>query len=517
MKYGLLFIFLGVLFLWGQAEAQGLWPDYAGKQACFGCHTSIKPIDLTEFNRSGHPWKIERIDSTKVGLDGVFRPFPTGTNELGVPLAPEALALGYHYDELYQDSSVSFLIGGFGWKARWMNKDGYIFEGTKAQYNLGTIHPDKRGHASYNAANVGNAVFALRTPTGALYNCGACHTTGWKKYDAVNSPYRFENRPGFDGTFFEFGVQCEGCHGPAKQHTQTPGTVKPPKDGFNMCKSCHARGLGLRIPVKSDKQFLDHREQYDQMLFTKHRRSAAMTCVTCHDPHKSTVYDLGGLKSTAKTCQPCHQNKLIRIIKDGVELQHNECRSCHMPYIGNTAVKQNNNRGDQASHMWKINTNPVTKHEAMFDTVALNVIIPPDSNVAHTLDFTCLGCHTTRDVAWASGHASNMHGKTIIVTSVASDKPLPSAYYLKQNYPNPFNPSTSMSFGLPTEDNVMIVIFNSVGEKVRTLLSGRLDAGVHTISWDGTDETGKLVASGVYLYKLETDNYIESKKMLLMK
>lgn len=74
-----------------------------------------------------------------------------------------------------------------------------------------------------------------------------------------------------------------------------------------------------------------------------------------------------------------------------------------------------------------------------------------------------------------------------------------------------------MSFGLPVEDNVMIAIFNSLGEKVRTLVSGKMDAGVHTISWDGTDNSGNLVSSGVYLYKLETDNYIESKKMLLMK
>lgn len=284
-----------------------------------------------------------------------------------------------------------------------------------------------------------------------------------------------------------------------------------------MCKSCHARGLGLRIPVKSDKQFLDHREQYDQMLFTKHRRSASMTCVTCHDPHKSTVYDLGGLKSTAKTCQPCHQNKQIRIIKDGVEIQHNECRDCHMPYTGLTAVKQNNNRGDLSSHIWKINTNPVTKHEAMFDTVSLNVIIPPDSIVTHTLDFACLGCHTTRDVTWASGHATDIHNKIISITSVTSNNQIPSAYYLKQNYPNPFNSNTTIPFGLPSDDNVRIVVFNSTGEMVRTLINGRFEAGTHIVQWDGLDDAGKPVSSGVYLYKLETDNYLVSKKMILMK
>lgn len=175
MRHILIFVF--ILMMCSLTFSQDLWPDYAGKQACFGCHISIKPIDLAEFNRSGHPWKIIRVDSTKVDINGVFKPFPSGTNELGVPLAPEALALGYRYDELYQDSSVSFMLGGYGWKARWMNKDGYIFEGTKAQYNLGTIHPDMRGHSSYNASQVGNAPFALRTPVGAIYTCGNCHTT----------------------------------------------------------------------------------------------------------------------------------------------------------------------------------------------------------------------------------------------------------------------------------------------------------------------------------------------------
>lgn len=510
-----LFVFM-LLFAFSEANSQATWPDYAGKAACFGCHISTKPIDLAEFNKSGHPWKIQKIDPTKIGIDRVYRPFPTGTNEYGVPLAPEALALGYHYDDLYQDSSVSYLIGGFGWKARWMNKNGYIFEGTKAQFNLGTTLPgNPKTFSAYNALNVANQAFALRGGTGLLYNCGGCHTTGWKKYDAVNSPYRFEDKPGFDGTFFEFGVQCEGCHGPSKAHTTNP-SLKPPKNGFDGCKACHARGLGVRIPVKSGGQFLDHREQYDQMIFTKHRRTASMTCVTCHDPHKSTIYDRGGLKSIAKGCS-CHPGKAINIIKDGVALQHNQCKDCHMPYIGNTAVIQNNNRGDQASHMWKIKTTTDNKFTGMWTADSLNVKIPTDSIVAHTLDFACLGCHTGKDLTWASGHATGMHGKTIIVTNVGNDKNIPSAWYLNQNYPNPFNPSTMIKFGLPTESNVKITIFDVDGRLLNTIVDGKYAAGEHQVTWNGSDADGNLVATGVYLYRLDTDEYNQTRKMLLMK
>ncbi len=485
---------------------------YGGKQSCVGCHSS--KIDFAAFEKSGHPWKVQKIDTSKI-VGGVYKPFPTGTNTAGVPLAPEVLAAGYTYKD-----SIGFMIGGYGWKARWMNKNAYIYEGTKAQYNLGyldnKIDPTLTGHGAYNSTNV-TAVIGLKSPSPSLYTCGTCHTTGWIKYDATTSPYRKDNLPGFDGTFYEYGVQCEGCHGPAKY----PHTPTPTKDGFNMCKNCHARGSGTRIPVKSGGEFLDHREQVDQMTFTKHYRNVKMTCVSCHDPHKSSVWDLGGLKSAAKTCSPCHSNKTVDIKKvvSGVTTPvPHECRDCHMPYIGNTAVKQNNNRGDQASHMWKINTAAVGKVTGMWSsTSAANVTIPADSVVAHTLDFACLGCHTTKSLTWASGYATGIHTKSIVVNVEGPDAQIPSAFSLAQNYPNPFNPTTMISFGLPQASEVSLIVYNAVGQEIKVLANGRYPAGSHNLSWNGKDANGQSVASGVYLYKLVTDSWMQTKKMMLMK
>jgi protein-arginine kinase activator protein McsA len=502
------------------ARAQDLWPDYAGKQSCFGCHVSIKPIDLNEFNKSGHPWKVQPIDRSKVDANGYYKPFPAGTNEAGVPLPAEAIAAGITYTGA--DTTAAFMIGGFGWKARWMNKDGYIYEGTKAQYNLGTIHPTLKGFGSYNAANVANAPFALRTPTtGLVYTCGGCHTTGWKAYSATTQPVRYNNLPGFNGTFFEWGVQCEGCHGPSKAHTTNP-TVKPRTDGFEICKDCHARGLGTRIIVKTPaKQFLDHREQYDHMTFTKHRRTAKMTCVTCHDPHKSTVYDRGGLKTAGKTCQPCHpnvSNVTVTMVRAGQTTTYtHECNDCHMPYIGDTAVRQNVNRGDQASHMWKINVNPVNRYQGMFTADSSLVRIPEDSVVSHTLDFACLGCHTTKDLNWASFYAKDIHKKSIAVNVTGDVATVPSAFYLGQNYPNPFNPSTTITFGLPQASEVRIVVYDILGKAVATLTSGRFNAGSYTVTWNGRDAAGNAVASGTYMYRMETDYFIAVKRMALVK
>jgi len=88
----------------------------------------------------------------------------------------------------------------------------------------------------------------------------------------------------------------------------------------------------------------------------------------------------------------------------------------------------------------------------------------------------------------------------------------PSAYRLDQNYPNPFNPSTSISFALPRGDAVTLRVFNLLGREVATMNLGRMEAGHHTIGFDGSS-----LASGVYFYRLETPSFDATRKMLLMK
>jgi hypothetical protein len=102
-------------------------------------------------------------------------------------------------------------------------------------------------------------------------------------------------------------------------------------------------------------------------------------------------------------------------------------------------------------------------------------------------------------------------------TGVSADDPVVTKTQLHNNYPNPFNPETTISFSINTPGRVEIDIYNIRGEKVRTLVREDYPTGNHTVVWNGTDNQNRTVASGVYMYRMSTENYSTTKKMILMK
>jgi hypothetical protein len=94
---------------------------------------------------------------------------------------------------------------------------------------------------------------------------------------------------------------------------------------------------------------------------------------------------------------------------------------------------------------------------------------------------------------------------------------IPSGYELSQNYPNPFNPETKIEFALPGRSHVTLNVYNTLGQKVATLVDEELEAGWKSVTWDGRDDGGNSVATGVYLYRLEAGNTVIKKKMMLLK
>ncbi len=97
------------------------------------------------------------------------------------------------------------------------------------------------------------------------------------------------------------------------------------------------------------------------------------------------------------------------------------------------------------------------------------------------------------------------------------DNAPPLQFALGQNYPNPFNPETRIYFQLAKTQDIKLVIYNIRGQQVRTLADGRWLAGQHVINWDGCDNNGLRVPSGVYIYRIVTDGFIASRKMSLVK
>ena len=98
------------------------------------------------------------------------------------------------------------------------------------------------------------------------------------------------------------------------------------------------------------------------------------------------------------------------------------------------------------------------------------------------------------------------------IVGVDDREVVPKEYSLEQNYPNPFNPTTTIEYTLLSPGEVSLIIYNLRGEEVALLINGKMPAGNHRISWDASG-----FASGIYFYRLQTGDFVQTKKMLLLK
>jgi hypothetical protein len=187
--------------------------------------------------KSGHPWKLNPV------VDGQPPDYPfTELSEL-----PE----GYTWND------ISYVIGGYNWKARFMNKDGYII----------TDAPGSTGNAEYlNQYNFANPVVGTEPgwvnyhsgEANLPYDCGACHTTGY------NPAGNQDELPGIVGTWAEPGIRCEACHGPGGLHMQNPQGVQMLVDRDPNCAADVTVVGSRRINAKDG--FIEHHEQYEELF-----------------------------------------------------------------------------------------------------------------------------------------------------------------------------------------------------------------------------------------------------------
>ncbi|MBN1291368.1 MAG: PD40 domain-containing protein [Candidatus Latescibacteria bacterium] len=155
-------------------------------------------------------------------------------------------------------------------------------------------------------------------------------------------------------------------------------------------------------------------------------------------------------------------------------------------------------------------------------------LLPLEDNVKSTTarfspDGTCL-CYALYDVGVVNGEFGSYIYIMVFDPSslnqyiqTAVDADTPSDFVLYGNYPNPFNPSTTIEFSLPETGFTDLIIYNMTGQKVRELISGTMSGGVHSVVWDGRNESGLAVSAGMYLTRLRMGENVQTGSMTLVK
>jgi hypothetical protein len=334
------------------AETAPAGAEYVGSVACSTCHAEI----YETFIKSGHPWKLNKV------VDGQPPEYPF--TEL--PELPE----GYTWDD------ISYVIGGYNWKARFMNQDGYII----------TDAPGESGNAEYlNQWNFANPVLGKDAgwvtyhsgEENVPYDCGSCHTTG---YSAWPTDSHQDDLPGIVGTWVEPGIQCERCHGPASLHVANPHGVYPEVNrDSELCGECHVRGAPEAVNASGG--FIEHHEQYEELFQSKH---IVLECVVCHDPHTGVVQlRQAGEQTTRTQCENCHFQQ-ARYQDSQIHLAVVQCIDCHMPRVSKSAWGDAEKfTGDIRTHMMAIDPEQIEQFTED-GTVALSQI---------GLNFACRHCH----------------------------------------------------------------------------------------------------------------------------
>lgn len=403
--------------------------EFIGSSVCGQCHT----VQYASFAQTGHPFKLNRAFGTQPSypfttLNGVLERITDDDAAAGDPKAGTDNTLGtpVTWDD------VSYVIGGYFWKARFVDLDGAIVTGSSVQYNFAT---DAMG--GYHNDEVDKK-----------YNCGNCHTTGWRRYDAVLNDNREDNMPLMDGTFFEGGIQCEACHGAGAAHAKFTGGIMrdafmPRSDadltaadaGYGdpiACGECHTRDgerdypayessfeaalaaasapdprpfdMGGRIAASGG--LIRHHEQYDEVLGIDPDtldtvRSAAFLathgkCGTCHNPHGSSVNvdnplytGMPGVDKSNAACLRCHED-YDPALRSGFMLGL-ACIDCHMPKLAKSAtsvaaVADKPALGDVTSHIFAINLSTTAEQFTADGSYAYPAIDE---------DWACRTCHNT--------------------------------------------------------------------------------------------------------------------------
>ena len=310
--------------------------QFVGPQPCAEWHQEY----YDRFIASGHPWILNPVDDAA----------PTIAANRAIRTLPEGL----------EWANVAYVVGGFNWKANFVDKTGALVTGETAQLNFANrlLQTDEQ-------------LVPYHPGEELPYDCGACHTTGY------STQGNQDGRAGMVGTFAFPGVQCEACHGPSSLHVNDPHAFTPRIDrDRQQCMDCHMTG---ELVVADG--FIQHTgHEYGDLFPGKH---AALDCVDCHDPHAGVVAPRAARQSYLRaTCEGCHWQQ-VQIQKPPHDRIRVDCVDCHMPELIQVAVGNPDAfRADMATHQVVINA-------AQIGQFADDGTILPQLG----LDSACRQCH----------------------------------------------------------------------------------------------------------------------------
>jgi hypothetical protein len=316
-------------------------PTFIGSESCAECHEDI----YGTFINSGHPYKLTKV------VDGRPPEYPFTE----IPSPPE----GYSWDD------ITYVIGGYNWKARFIDQEGYIITGDEdatTQYNF--YNPD---------LDMGDNWVPYHAGEEKPYDCGSCHTTG---YSPEGNQDGLE---GLIGTWADGGVQCEECHGPGSAHASHPMSfgMDIDRDGA-ACGDCHFRGTIEEVDASGG--LIRHHEQYEELFQSKH---VTIDCVICHDPHTGVIQlrEADARQTTRTQCEDCHFKEAQNF---NIDFHTDECIECHMPRVTKSALGDPEKfTGDIRTHLMAIDPNQIEQFNED-GTLALSQL---------GLNFACRHCH----------------------------------------------------------------------------------------------------------------------------
>jgi len=325
--------------------------EYIGAATCAGCHEDI----YNAFMKTGHAWELNPV------IDGRSPAYPF--TRLVTP--PE----GYTWDD------ISYVIGGYNWKARFMDLEGYIITDRPEAATSDANYLNQWNFSNPTLGIDGAWVTYHSGEPDLQFTCGACHTTNY------SPDGNQDGLPGIVGTWSEPGVKCEECHGPGSLHVSDPGGFSMQVDrDAELCGKCHIRDAIETVDARDG--FIEHHEQYEELFQSKH---IALDCVICHDPHQGVVQLRQAKEATTRTlCENCHFEQAKYQNNPRHVVLSLSCLECHMPRVIKSAWGDPEKfTGDIRTHMMGIDPTQIGQFSEDGATALSQV----------GMDFACRRCH----------------------------------------------------------------------------------------------------------------------------